>query len=111
MIQSPPLFSTGVPYAFVPARQSEPRKPLSTLFGNNKPCWCAVRCQRAINIIDGNDLAGIACEPDGEARLIIHDAAQDRWQCEQGPFKAARFKKLPATQWDAAGAIGGSLDS
>ena len=53
----------------------------------------------AINIIDGNDLAGIACEPDGEARLIIHDAAQDRWQCEQGPFKAARFKKLPATQW------------
>ncbi|MEZ5435738.1 MAG: hypothetical protein R3E67_03940 [Pseudomonadales bacterium] len=33
----------------------------------------------AIGVVDGNDLAGIACEPDGEARLIIHDSAQDRW--------------------------------
>ena len=50
-------------------------------------------------IIDGNDLAGIACEPDGEARLVITDPQQTDWQCEHGPFRAARFKKLPASHW------------
>lgn len=50
-------------------------------------------------IIDGNDLAGIACEPDGEARLVITDAQQSGWQCEHGPFKASRFRKLPPSHW------------
>lgn len=53
----------------------------------------------AVDIVDGNDLAGIACEADGEARLISCDAEQQDWQCEQGPFKGSRFKKLPATHW------------
>ena len=51
------------------------------------------------NIIDGNDLAGIACEPDGEARVILTDAQQAQWQCEQGPFTAKRFKTLPPSHW------------
>ena len=50
-------------------------------------------------IIDGNDLCGIACEAEGEARLIITDAQQTDWQCEQGPFKAKRFKTLPPSHW------------
>ncbi|HQQ62502.1 MAG TPA: cupin domain-containing protein [Pseudomonadales bacterium] len=50
-------------------------------------------------VIDGNDLAGIACEANGEARLIITDAGEKNWQCEQGPFKAKRFKTLPASHW------------
>ncbi len=50
-------------------------------------------------VIDGNDLCGIACETEGEARLILTDAQQTGWQCEQGPFKAKRFKTLPPSHW------------
>ncbi|HSC76018.1 MAG TPA: cupin domain-containing protein [Pseudomonadales bacterium] len=50
-------------------------------------------------IIDGDDLAGIACEAEGEARLIVSNAEQTDWQCEQGPFTAKRFTKLPASHW------------
>ncbi len=50
-------------------------------------------------VIDGNDLAGIACEADAEARLILTEAEQTDWQCEQGPFKAKRFKTLPPSHW------------
>lgn len=50
-------------------------------------------------IIDGDDLCGIACEEDGEARLVITDAQQQDWQCEQGPFKAKRFRTLPSSHW------------
>lgn len=53
----------------------------------------------AKGIIDGNDLCGIACEADGEARLILTDATQSDWQCEQGPFTAKRFTKLPPSHW------------
>lgn len=50
-------------------------------------------------IINGNDLAGIACEPDSDARLVQSDPAGQSWQCEHGPFKARRFKSLPASHW------------
>ncbi len=50
-------------------------------------------------IIDGDDLAGIACEEDGEARLVIYNPEQSDWHCEQGPFKAKRFKTLPPSHW------------
>ncbi len=50
-------------------------------------------------VIDGDDLAGIACEAEGEARLILSDAKQSDWQCEQGPFSAKRFKTLPPSHW------------
>jgi 50S ribosomal protein L16 3-hydroxylase len=53
----------------------------------------------AIGIIDGDDLAGIACESDSDARIISCDAQQTTWQCEQGPFDEQRFATLPTTHW------------
>jgi len=53
----------------------------------------------AINIVDGNDLAGIACEPDSDARLILTTTQLAEWQCESGPFKAKCFQSLPKSHW------------
>jgi 50S ribosomal protein L16 3-hydroxylase len=53
----------------------------------------------AIDIVDGNDLAGIACEPDSDARLVISTPEQTHWQCESAPFKSKRFKTLPTSHW------------
>ena len=64
-----------------------------------KPLLMKAALPDVAGIIDGDDLAGIACEPDGETRLILSNAEQSDWQCEQGPFTAKRFTKLPASHW------------
>lgn len=47
--------------------------------------------------VDGNDLAGLACEEDIDSRLIIQQ--DDQWHLESGPFAEDRFANLPASQW------------
>ena len=45
--------------------------------------------------IDGDELAGLALEPEVESRLIIGPD----WQMEQGPFNESRFASLPPANW------------
>lgn len=47
--------------------------------------------------IDGNDLAGLACEPDVESRLVTDCGG--RWQLRHGPFDEADFAHLPERDW------------
>lgn len=47
--------------------------------------------------LDGNDLAGLACEDEVESRLII--GAGDDWQVRHGPFEEADFSTLPKKDW------------
>ncbi len=49
--------------------------------------------------IVADELAGLACEEEVEARLIIHDAENDQWDLTHGPFVDATFSDLPATHW------------
>jgi 50S ribosomal protein L16 3-hydroxylase len=49
--------------------------------------------------IDGNDLAGVACEEGSLARLVRHDRRRDRWQVASGPFSPADFARLPKRDW------------
>ncbi|CAA0088757.1 50S ribosomal protein L16 3-hydroxylase [Zhongshania aliphaticivorans] len=47
--------------------------------------------------LDGNDLAGLACEDDIDSRIIIEkDGA---WELRDGPFDEAIFATLPASKW------------
>lgn len=59
-------------------------------------------------IIDGNELAGLACEPTVESRIIFgYEQANDldksglneEWRCEQGVFEESRFSQLPEKNW------------
>ncbi|MDF1589152.1 MAG: cupin domain-containing protein [Gammaproteobacteria bacterium] len=49
--------------------------------------------------ISPEDLAGLACEPDIESRLIQEFGSQGSWQVRHGPFSEQDFETLPATHW------------
>lgn len=49
------------------------------------------------NPFEPEELAGLACEPDVEARLVLRD--RSGWHLEQGPLVAERFARLPKRQW------------
>lgn len=48
--------------------------------------------------VDGDDLAGLACEQTVESRLITGSLGQT-WSLEHGPLPAKRFETLPAQNW------------
>lgn len=49
------------------------------------------------NPLEPNELAGLACEDDAEARLIVR--TKDSWEVEHGPFAEKRFGKLGKVPW------------
>lgn len=57
--------------------------------------------------LDGNDLGGLACEPDVDCRIVSTlDQGTDAdgqliagWQCETGPFAEHRLTQLPTAGW------------
>ncbi|HET9047381.1 MAG TPA: cupin domain-containing protein [Chiayiivirga sp.] len=49
--------------------------------------------------ITPDELAGLACEDGALARLVIHEAHDDRWRVESGPFEETRFSQLPERDW------------
>lgn len=51
------------------------------------------------NPLPGDELAGLACEPDVESRIILERAEQSPWQVQHGPFDAERFAGLPPSHW------------
>ena len=59
------------------------------LFRNPWAAWA--------NPISADELAGLACEADIEARLVIQSPG--RWKVEHGPFRGARFTKLGGKPW------------
>ena len=48
--------------------------------------------------LDPDELAGLACEPDVESRLVI-EAGDPPWQVKHGPFEEDDFGGLPADGW------------
>lgn len=51
------------------------------------------------NPIEPDDLAGLACDPDASARLVLGDTDRGDWNVEYGPFDANRFASLPERAW------------
>ena len=49
--------------------------------------------------IDGDDLAGLACEPLAEARIVSGSYPEHNWALQHGPFDEEVFTQLPATNW------------
>jgi len=54
--------------------------------------------------IGPDELAGIACEEDGDARIILENLhigsnQPERWVLEHGPFTEQRFSHLPKSHW------------
>ncbi|MCO7246680.1 cupin domain-containing protein [Halomonas sp. Mc5H-6] len=52
-----------------------------------------------ISPIEPDELAGLACEPGIEARLVEEDGPDGAWQVSHGPFDEATFERLPERNW------------
>lgn len=51
------------------------------------------------DFITPDELAGLSCEEDIEARLIIEDKKNKKWHVEHGPLDEQRFSQLPESHW------------
>ena len=49
--------------------------------------------------ISPEELAGLACEPEIESRLIEEKSQNGPWQVTHGPLSEDDFSRLPATHW------------
>ena len=52
-----------------------------------------------VGVVDSGDLAGIACEPDSETRIISGFGLNNNWSCEQGPFTEQQLLAMPNKNW------------
>ncbi len=49
--------------------------------------------------LTAEELAGLACEDNINARLVLEKDGDYPWQAEHGPFEESRFAELPETHW------------
>lgn len=66
-------------------------------FWQKKPVLLRQFLPGFVDPIDGNDLAGLACEELAESRLIINEG--ESWQLRHGPFREEHFNELPTQSW------------
>jgi len=49
--------------------------------------------------LPADELAGLACEPQIEARLVLERGTQGPWELRHGPFDEDTFAALPESHW------------
>jgi len=68
-------------------------------YWQRKPCLVRQALPGFKPIVDGDDLAGLACEDMAESRLVRGSFEAADWSLEHGPFKEDTFKELPGENW------------
>ena len=68
-------------------------------YWQKKPCIIRHAFADFKPLLDGDDLAGLACEEMAEARLIKGSFEARDWQLTHGPFSDADFSTLPEENW------------
>jgi 50S ribosomal protein L16 3-hydroxylase len=68
-------------------------------YWQQKPLVIRQSLPELIDLIDGNELAGLACEEEAESQIISGHGLNRDWQCQQGPFVEADFEALAKTNW------------
>lgn len=63
------------------------------------PLFVPKAFEHVSDLVDPNELAGAACEPDIESRLVLGSDALNDWSSESGPFDEARFDSLGPEGW------------
>ena len=49
--------------------------------------------------VSADELAGLACEDNVNARIVRHNTQDDSWTVEYSPFDETTFKSLPESNW------------
>jgi len=68
-------------------------------YWQKKPCLIRQALPNFKPLLDGDDLAGLACEEMADSRLIKGSFATTDWQIEHGPFEETYFSRLPEENW------------
>jgi len=68
-------------------------------YWQKKPCLIRQAIPDFRPLLDGDDLAGLACEDMAESRLVKGSVAAADWTVTHGPFSAADFSALPEKNW------------
>ena len=68
-------------------------------YWQKKPLLIRAGQQPFVDLIEPEELAGLACEDGVESRLIQVDEAQQNWIMRQGPFTEQEFLDLPETHY------------
>ncbi len=76
--------------------------PLSTFlqeYWQQKPLLIRGAIKHYSSPISADEMAGFACEPDVESRIILERDGDIQWQCQHGPFEEKVFSTLPESHW------------
>lgn len=68
-------------------------------YWQKQPCLIRQAIPGFVPLLDGDDLAGLACEEMAESRLVKGSYGAADWSLEHGPFSETHFAKLPETDW------------
>ena len=68
-------------------------------YWQKKPCLIRQAIADFKPLLDGDDLAGLACEEMAESRLVEGTVGAADWKVSHGPFSDADFSALPDENW------------
>jgi len=68
-------------------------------YWQKKPCLIRNAIAGFEPLLDGNDLAGLACEEMAESRLVKGSVKAADWTVAHGPFSDSDFAELPEENW------------
>ena len=71
-------------------------------YWQKKPLLIRQAIPNFTGLLDANELAGLACEDEVQARVIqqaLNKKSGDKWMVKHGPFDEAIFAKLPKENW------------
>jgi len=68
-------------------------------YWQKKPCLIRQAIADFTPLLDGDDLAGLACEEMAESRLVSGTVEAQDWQVRFGPFADADFSSLGEQNW------------
>jgi 50S ribosomal protein L16 3-hydroxylase len=70
-----------------------------TEYWQKKPCLIRQAISGYEPLLDGNDLAGLACDEMAESRLVEGTLSRQDWTVRHGPFTESDFSALPDENW------------
>lgn len=97
-MQKPPLRGCR-PVPYVPAVFGElTAEQFLERHWQQRPLLMASALPGFVSPLSADELAGLACEPEVESRLVL-GSRETSWRLEHGPFEEQRFRDLPERDW------------
>ncbi len=68
-------------------------------YWQQKPLFVKNAFNSFTTAVSADELAGLACEPHVESRIVQGGSRDQQWSVQHGPFEENDFNRLPTTHW------------